>query len=244
MASSPERTSARRFNPRLVALGVVCLVLAVTIVYFLNRAANLPNHSAPLERQGLNAPFIKTPNVVVEKMVELAEIKESDVVYDLGCGDGRLVITAAFKSGCSGIGFDIDPERVVEATENARLHEVEDRVKIVEQDVFTVDMSEADVALMYVLPWMMNKLLPQFQEMKDGCRIVAHDFWIDGVEPEAVIEFASAENSREAVVYLYRTPLVVNPALEKGKPPEPREGEIEVIALPDGMNLDEERRVE
>jgi len=210
--------------------------------FLLNRAATLPDSSGPLERQGLNAPFIKTPNLVVDKMVELAEIKDTDVVYDLGCGDGRLVITAAMKSGCSGVGFDIDPERVAEATENAKLHEVEDRVEIVEQDIFTVDMSKADVALMYVLPWMMNKLLPQFQEMKDGCRIVAHDFWIDGVEPEVVIEFASPDDSREAVVYLYRTPLVVNPALEKGKPPMPREGEIEVIALPAGTNFEKQRR--
>lgn len=219
----------------------LCLVGGAATWYFLNRAADVPLRLPPPERQGLNAPFIKTPNVVVDKMVELAEIKETDVVYDLGCGDGRLVITAALKSGCGGIGFDIDPERVTEATENAKLHEVEDRVQIVEQDVFTVDMSKADVALMYVLPWMMNKLLPQFQEMKDGCRIVAHDFWIDGVEPETVIEFHTAQGEREATVYLYRTPLVINPALEKGKPPHPREGEIERITIAEDLQLEKHK---
>jgi SAM-dependent methyltransferase len=239
MASSTENTSRRGFSPALVTIVCVCLVGGATIWYFLSRAADVPLNSPPPERQGLNAPFIKTPNVVVDKMVELAELKETDVVYDLGCGDGRLVITAALKSGCSGTGFDIEPERVAEATENAKLHEVEDRVQIVEQDVFTVDMSKADVALMYVLPWMMNKLLPQFQEMKDGCRIVAHDFWIDGVEPETVIEFQTAQGYRDATVYLYRTPLVINPALEKGKPPHPREGQIETITLADGVKMRE-----
>lgn len=239
MASSSENTSERGFSPALVTIVCLCLVGGAATWYFLSRAADVPLNSPPPERQGLNAPFIKTPNVVVDKMVELAEIKDTDVVYDLGCGDGRLVITAALKSGCSGTGFDIEPERVAEATENAKLHEVDDRVQIVEQDVFTVDMSKADVALMYVLPWMMNKLLPQFQEMKDGCRIVAHDFWIDGVEPETVIEFETAQGNRGATVYLYRTPLVVNPALENGKPPQPREGEIERITIAEDVQLDQ-----
>ena len=241
MPSSSSKGSTYALNPRLIVICGACLVTGLTIWFLLNRAAAIPNHVPPAERQGLNAPFVKTPDAVVDKMVELAGIEESDVVYDLGCGDGRLVITAAMKSGCRGVGFDIDPERVAEAKENARLHEVDDRVEILEQDVFTVDMSEADVALMYVLPWMMNKLLPQFQEMKDGCRIVAHDFWIDGVEPEAVIEFSSAHDTREAVVYLYRTPLILNPALEKGKPPMPREGEIEIVVLPEGTVFDKTR---
>lgn len=217
-----------------------CLLVGLAAAYLLNRSADLPDSSPALERQGLNAPFITTPNLVVDTMVELAEIKEGDVVYDLGCGDGRLVITAAMKSGCTGVGFDIDPERVAEATENAKLHGVADRVKIVEQDIFTVDMSKADVALMYVLPWMMNKLLPQFQQMKDGCRLVAHDFWIDCVEPEVVINFITPEGHNGPMVYLYRTPLVVNPALEKGKPPQPREGEIKIIQLTEPLRPEEE----
>ena len=154
------------------------------------------------------------------------------------------MITAAMKSGCTGVGFDIDPERVAEATENAKLHGVADRVEIVEQDIFTVDMSKADVALMYVLPWMMNKLLPQFQQMKDGCRLVAHDFWIDCVEPEVVINFITPDGNNGPMVYLYRTPLVVNPALEKGKPPHPREGEIKTIQLTEPLRPEEEEGVQ
>lgn len=236
MPSSETKSSAGRFSPKLAVAVVVCLVAGLMIWYFLNQAANQPTSLAPAERQGLNAPFITTPDVVVDKMVELAEIKENDLVYDLGCGDGRLVITAAFKTGCSGVGFDIEPKRVAEATENARLHEVEGRVQIIEQDVFTVDLSKADVVMTYLLPWMMNKLLPQFHAMRDGCRIVAHDFWIDGVEPEKVFDLVDAKKRRTTSVYLYRTPLKIDPAIEKGKPPQPRDGQVEsqAVIFPEG----------
>jgi SAM-dependent methyltransferase len=208
-------------NRRFVVIGCVVLVLGLAIRHFLNRTADVPLSQPPGERQGLNAPFITTPDVVLEKMVELAELRESDLVYDLGCGDGRIVITAALRSGCKGVGFDIDPERVSEARENARLHEVDERVQIIEQDIFTVDLSKADVVMMYLLPWMMNALVPQFQEMRPGCRIVTHVFWIDGVEPDEMVDLVMGENNETTSIYVYRTPLRFNPAMEKGKPPRP-----------------------
>jgi SAM-dependent methyltransferase len=206
-------------NRRLVAIGGVILVAGLAVRCLLERAADLPLSSPPPERQERNAPFIKTPDAVVEKMVELAGLQASDVVYDLGCGDGRIVITAAMKSGCRGVGFDIDPERVAQARDNAKLHAVEQRVQIVEQDLFTVDLSKADVAMMYLLPWMMNKLVPQFQAMRPGCRIVSHAFWIEGVEPDEVADVAIREHNETAPIYVYRTPLRFNPAMEKGRPP-------------------------
>ncbi len=245
MQASQKQRSAGRISPTLAVIIVVCLVLGLTIWYFLNQAASqATDFAAPAERQGLNAPFITTPDVVVDKMVELAEIADSDLVYDLGCGDGRLVITAAMKTGCSGVGFDIEPKRVAEATENAKLHEVDGRVQIIEQDVFTVDLSEADVVMTYLLPWMMNKLIPQFQQMRDGCRIVAHDFWIDGVEPEKVFEFVEAEGRGVTSVYLYRTPLRLDSTIEKGKPPQPRDGQVErqEAFFPEGAYQREEKQ--
>jgi len=154
----------------------------------------------------------------VQKMVELARVGPDDVVYDLGCGDGRIVIATALETGCRGYGFDIDAQRVAEARENLKRHDLQDRVQIVEQDLFTVDLSQADVAMMYLLPWMMNKLVPQFEQMKPGCRIVSHEFWIDGIEAADVVTVPTSDG-RETTIYLYRTPLIKDPALEPTKPP-------------------------
>ena len=205
----------------LVVVGAVCLVGGLAARHCLRKTADLPRHFPPPPHTGRNAPFIVTPDHVVEKMVESAGLNEGDLVYDLGCGDGRIVITAALKSGCEGVGFDIDPVRVAEARENARLHGVEDRVQFVEQDVFTVDLSKADVAMMYLLPWMLSQLLPQFEQMKPGCRIVSHDYWIHGVEPDEVIELTRDSNYNYATIYVYVTPLKMSPDMERGTPPRP-----------------------
>ena len=207
----------------MIALGLICLAAGATGWFFLHQASELRSVTAPPQRKGLNAPFITTSDVIVDKMVELAQLKEDDMVYDLGCGDGRIVITAALKSGCKGVGFDIDPERVAEAQENVRLHEVEGRVEIVEQDVFTVDLSKADVAMMYLLPWMMEKLLPQFQQMRDGCRIVSHEFWIEQVQPDEIVDLIDPKDNGPTSIYVYHTPLKIDPAMERGRPPRPED---------------------
>ena len=220
-----EQRTVGTGHRRLVAIvvtGLVCLLLGLAVRDYLYTAADeLDADSSPLPRQGLNAPFITTPDSVIEMMVELAELTEDDLVYDLGCGDGRIVITAVLKSGCRGVGFDIDPNRVAEARENAKRNGVENRVTIEEQDVFNVDLSKADVAMTYLLPWMMNELLPQFEQMKPGARIVAHDWWIDGVEPDKCIEILVDEDMNTHGIYVYTTPLKKNPAMEKFKPPRP-----------------------
>lgn len=177
--SSFDRRNRDRLRLVLGA-GVVGFILVTAIIALCARAYYLLTElekigTAP-DRIGSNAPFITSPDPIVEKMVEAAELTPDDVVYDLGCGDGRIVITAALRSGCRGIGFDIDPQRVAEARENVRKNGVEHLVEIREQDVFTVDMHEADVAMFYILPWMIKKLLPQFQQMKPGSRLISHDF--------------------------------------------------------------------
>jgi SAM-dependent methyltransferase len=223
--SQQEPNSSRvKFIPfRWIGACVACLLIAVAARHFLIQYASRSSDGSTLYQGGNNAPFITSADLVVEKMVEVAELSEDDLVYDLGCGDGRIVISAALATGCRGIGFDIDPQRVAEARESVRANALEDRVEIREQDIFKVDLSNADVALMYLLPWMMNELVPQFDKMKPGSRIVSHSFWIDGVEPDGVFEvFADPELLADSV-YVYRTPLRKNPKMEKGKPPAPKD---------------------
>jgi SAM-dependent methyltransferase len=210
-----------RVSRRVLLFGLLgCAVLAagLSIRFLLFASASTPTDMAPGERELRNAPFITSPDRVVDEMVKLAALTEDDLVYDLGCGDGRIVVTAALQSGCRGVGYDIDPQRVEEATRNAKEHGVEERVAIVEQDVFTIDLSQADVCLMYLLPWMVNKLVPQFEQMAPGSRIVAHEFWIDRVVPDQIVEIP-VEGRDKVCIYLYTIPLRHDPSMELGKPP-------------------------
>jgi SAM-dependent methyltransferase len=127
--------------------------------------------------------FVPTPNAVVDKMLEMAEIKPGDVVYDLGCGDGRIVVAAAKKYGVKAVGFDINPQRVQESLENVKTNHVEKLVTIKEADIFTLDLSEANVVTLYLLPDLNVKLMPQLAKLKPGSRIVSHDFDMRGAKP-------------------------------------------------------------
>ena len=122
-------------------------------------------------------PFVPTPQDVVERMLELVQVKKGDVVYDLGSGDGRIVITAAKKYGVKAIGFEIDPERIRESRENIRKEGVGKLVEIREQDIRTVDLSPASVLTMYLLPEVNLMIRPNiWKQMKPGSRVVSHDF--------------------------------------------------------------------
>jgi ribosomal protein L11 methylase PrmA len=131
--------------------------------------------STAYAKQGIarDVPFVPTPEVVVDKMLELAKVGPSDVVYDLGSGDGRIVITAAKQYGARGIGVDIDPDRVREARQNAKAAGVADRVQFKEGDLFNTDLSEATVVTLYLLPEVNMRLRPKlFRELKPGTRVV------------------------------------------------------------------------
>ena len=151
--------------------------------------------------------YVPTPQVVVDKMLELAQVKKDDLVYDLGCGDGRIVVTAAKKFGCVAKGFDIDPQRVRESRENVRKNNVGDLVTIEQKDIFTLDLSDVDVVTLYLLPSLNVKLIPQLQKMKPGSRIVSHDFNMKGVQPDKVITVKTENQYYEKTVYLWTTPL-------------------------------------
>ena len=150
--------------------------------------------------------FVPTPQEVVDRMLELAEVQKDDLVYDLGCGDGRIVVTAAKKYKVKAVGYDIDPQRVKEAKENVKKNGVEDLVTIKQDDIFTLDLSDADVVTLYLLPKLNVKLIPQLEKLKPGSRIVSHAFDMQGVKPKKV-ETVEAENGSEHTVYLWVTPL-------------------------------------
>jgi cyclopropane fatty-acyl-phospholipid synthase-like methyltransferase len=121
--------------------------------------------------------YVPTPPAVVEAMLTIAGVSSSDVVYDLGCGDGRIPIAAAQKYGARGVGIDIDPARIAEAKENAKVAGVTDKVTFLEQDLFTSDFSSATVVTLYLLPSLNQKLMPKLKaELKPGTRIVSHAF--------------------------------------------------------------------
>ena len=215
-ASSPK---ARHTWVDILIVGSVLLLAALIGRQILTQRAGATfSDDDPTPRPRLNAPFITSADAVVDKMVELAQLTNEDVVYDLGCGDGRIIITAAMHSRCRGVGFDIDPERVAEARKNVELHGVGRLVTIKEEDIFRVDLSKANVAVMYLLPWMMQRLTPQFEEMLPGSRIVSHDFYIEGVEPERVAVVQADASSSPHFVFMYTVPLRWNPDMPN-KPP-------------------------
>lgn len=125
----------------------------------------------------LDVPFVPTPQPVVEKMLDLAQVKANDVVYDLGCGDGRIVITAAKERGARGVGIDLNPQRIAEANANAKSAGVTDKVKFMVGDLYKTDVSNASVVTLYLLPDVNRKLRPQlWKQLKVGTRVVSHAF--------------------------------------------------------------------
>ncbi|MBC7945987.1 MAG: methyltransferase domain-containing protein, partial [Burkholderiales bacterium] len=131
----------------------------------------------PFFSDARDVPYVPTPEAVVEKMLEVAKVGPKDVLYDLGSGDGRIVITAAKKYGATGVGVDIDPERITEAQFNAKAAGVTDKVTFREGDLFEMDLSKATVVTLYLLPSINLKLMPKlFAELKPGTRIVSHSF--------------------------------------------------------------------
>ncbi len=135
---------------------------------------------ADAQAQVLRRPdviFVPTPEDVVDAMLEVAHVTGNDIIYDLGSGDGCIPITAARMFGARGVGIDIDPQRIQEASANAQAAGVTDKVRFLNQDLFTTDISEASVVTLYLLPELNLKLMPKLmKELKPGTRIVSHSF--------------------------------------------------------------------
>lgn len=159
--------------------------------------------------------YVPTPYDVVEKMLEMAKVKKTDIVWDLGCGDGRIVVEAAKKSGCKAVGFEIEPQRIKEAKESIARNKVGELVTIENKDLFTLDLSEPTVITLYILPSMVVKLRPQLDKVKPGTRVVAHDYPITWAQHEKHVTIISNETNERHQLYLYTFPL--KPKAESGE---------------------------
>ena len=149
----------------------------------------------------LDVPFVPTPEGAVTAMLKLAGVQKDDVVYDLGSGDGRIVIAAARRHGARGVGIDIDPARIADGERNAQGAGVASRVRFVNQDLFDADIREATVVTLYLLPRLNQRLRPKLlAELKPGTRVVSYGFDMGDWAPERVVEVGSS------AVYLWTIP--------------------------------------
>jgi ubiquinone/menaquinone biosynthesis C-methylase UbiE len=172
----------RRTIIRFLALAAIGLAAPLSAQQSATQPARTPD-----------VPYVPTRQEVVEEMLKVAGVKSGDVVYDLGCGDGRIVITAAQKFGARGVGIDIDPERIAEANANAKRAGVEKRVAFRVGDLFQADIREATVVTLYLLPDVNLRLKPKLlRDLKPGTRVVSHDFAMgDDWRPEKTIKLGN-----------------------------------------------------
>jgi SAM-dependent methyltransferase len=169
-------------------------------------AARAGGQEADTQKAASLAPYVPTPQDVVDRMLSLAEVGPGDVVYDLGCGDGRIVITAAKKYGATGVGVDFDPQRIKESEANAKEAGVTDRVEFRLQDAMTVDVSRATVVTLYLLSSSNAKLRPILtKQLRPGARIVSHAFGMGDWRPDKTDTFQDARGSMRTL-YLWRVP--------------------------------------
>jgi hypothetical protein len=158
------------------------------------------------------APYVPSPQSVVTKLLEMASVKSSDYVIDLGSGDGRIVLTAAKVFGARGLGVDIDAKLIALSKEAAVKEGIANRAEFRQQDLFTLPLSDANVVFLYLLPEMVNRLGPRFvAELKPGTRIVSHDYPLSGWTPTRVEEWSLEEKvavsgTKRTVLYLYTLP--------------------------------------
>jgi SAM-dependent methyltransferase len=161
---------------------VLCLLLVLSLLPVAGNAQQSPKLREP------DVIFVPTPQNVVDAMLKLANVHSGDVVYDLGCGDGRIVVTAAKEYGARGVGIDINPVRIAEALENVQKNGVASRVTIRNEDLFEADIKEASVVTLYLLTSLNVKLRPKlWRDLKPGTRIVSQTFNMGDWKPEKEI---------------------------------------------------------
>ncbi len=165
------------------------------------------NADEPIFIQTPDVVYVGTPYDIVSQMLHMADVKKDDIVVDLGCGDARMLVLAAQKYGSRGIGYEIDPVMVRESRKNAEKNKVSDLVEIVQADIFKVDISDADVLPVYLLPEMNLRLVPQFETLKPGSRLVFHNYDLAGYVYDKKIEIISNEDNSRHTLWLYTTPL-------------------------------------
>jgi SAM-dependent methyltransferase len=203
----PDRAPARASDGAAIAArrhmrcGVIISALLSPLILIMRSAA--------MEPVVLDIHYVPTPVEAVNKMLDMANVASSDVVYDLGCGDGRIVIAAVTdRNAKRGVGIDLDPQRIAESIANATRAGVADRVQFLQQDLFTSDLSDASVVTLYLLSSINARLIPKlYKELKPGVRIVSHDFSMADWKPDRVEEL---DLSRRHILYYWMLPANVS----------------------------------
>jgi protein-L-isoaspartate O-methyltransferase len=185
---------------------------AVALFLSLSSLLSLAKGPAPLPQRPLasslehSAPYVATPQDVVEKMLDLAKVGPDDVVYDLGSGDGRIVITAAQKYGAHAVGVELRPDLWAQSVDRIKQLGLQDRAQIIHDDMFNVVIRKATVVTLYLLTSVNAMLRPMMEkQLRSGARIVSHDFQVPGWDPEQVVEVVD-KNGVASKLYLYVRP--------------------------------------
>jgi protein-L-isoaspartate O-methyltransferase len=205
-AGPPAAPTPAAVPRRLIILAAVLLVAGIGvwggIQYYVSWADS--QYGEPPEIPYRPTPFVPTPHDVVDKMLELVEPKPGELLYDLGSGDGRIVVKASKRYGCRSVGFEFNDELVKKSQADAKEQGVEKLVTIEKQDFYTVDLSKADVITIYLLPRPIAKLRPQLEKLKSGTRVVCHDYGFPWLTPDSKIAMRSQNgNGSDHFVFLY-----------------------------------------
>ena len=176
--------------------------LALTVLLVSGALATLMAQQTAPPLRTPDVIFVPTPQEVVDAMLKMAQVGPNDVLYDLGSGDGRIPITAAKTFGIRAVGIDIDPQRIREANENAKTAGVTDKVRFLNQDLFTTNISEATVVTLYLLPSLNLRLIPKLNsEVRPGTRVVSHAFDMGDIKPQQTM------NVNGRTIYLWTVPI-------------------------------------
>jgi SAM-dependent methyltransferase len=199
---------------RTLAIRLAALLSLMALPALLNLSAVADDTKKDEEPVKTDVVYWPTPQPVVDKMLEMAKVKKDDILYDLGCGDCRIPVTAAKKFGCKTWGFDIDPARIKDSEENIKKNKVGDLVTVKKQNIFAddFDISKASVVTLYLLPELNVKLIPKLKTLKPGSRIVSHDFDMRGVKPKETFSMRATRHDGvegEHTIYLWVAPIEV-----------------------------------
>jgi len=210
-----QHPMARRLS---CLLGTLCLMAVLPLMGMaqenpvtadtLPPGEELPQSAVPTEADTTDkdAPYVATDQRIVQRMLEVADVSEDDVVYDLGSGDGRIPLTAATEFGARGVGVEIDPDLIAKSRAKAEAAGVTDRVEFRQQDLFKTDVSDASVVALYLWPEINVRLRPKLlRQLDPGDRIVSHDFRMGEWEPDRVVD-AGQDKTGTATIYLWTVP--------------------------------------
>jgi SAM-dependent methyltransferase len=209
------------------SMGILCFFACLAVIL---SNGQLPEWDDPFgQYPQWDVPYVPTPYEVVDVMLEMAGVTDSDTLYDLGCGDGRIVITAATRLGTKGIGIDIDPERIKECHTNAAEAGVEDHVTFLNQNLFETDFSRASVVTLYLLNSVNLRLRPKLlKDLKPGTRIVSHDFSMGSWKADKKTDISVDYRVHE--VYFWTIPANASGRWRVNQPPQ-------LMAVPFTLNI-------